>query len=83
MVSAHDALISLNSVPPFGQNVILQNVSTNETQEAIFVFVSKTAAKGGQFAVGIEFTKPNAPFWRVSFPPEDWSPSHPDAKDQR
>src|ERR1700692_1032811 len=60
MVSAHGALISFNSVPPFGQNVILQNVSTNETQEAIVVFVSKTAARGGQFNVGIEFTKPNA-----------------------
>ena len=83
VVNVHGALVRLDSVPLFGQNVILQNVSTNETQEAIVVFVSKAAAKDGKFSVGIEFTKPNASFWHVSFPPEDWSPSHPDAKAQR
>ena len=83
VVNVHGALVRLDSVPLFGQNVILQNVSTNETQEAIVVFVSKAAAKDGKFSVGIEFTKPNASFWHVSFPPEDWSPSHPDAKAKR
>jgi hypothetical protein len=81
VVNAHGALVRLDLVPPFGQKVTLQNSPANETQEAIVVFVGKTAAKDGKFSVGVEFTKPNASFWRVSFPPQDWSRSHPDAKE--
>jgi hypothetical protein len=33
------------------------------------------------YYVGVEFPQPNPEFWGVSFPPEDWSPSHPDAKE--
>jgi hypothetical protein len=80
VVNAHGALVRLGSVPPLRQKVTLQNTSTHETQEAIVVFVPKAAAKDGKFNVGVEFTKPNASFWHVSFPPEDWSLSHPDAK---
>jgi hypothetical protein len=30
--------------------------------------------------VGIEFDEPAPRFWRVAFPPEDWSPHSPEAK---
>ena len=83
VVNAHGALVRLDAVPPLGHKIILQNASTNETEEAIVVFASKTPAKDGKFNVGIEFIKPNASFWHVSFPPEDWSTNHPDAKPQR
>ena len=81
VVNAHGALVRLNAVPLLGQKVTLENISTHETQDAIVVFLGKAAAKGGKISVGIEFTKPNAAFWHVSFPPEDWSLSHPDAKE--
>jgi hypothetical protein len=81
VVNAHGALVRLNSVPPLGQKLTLQNTPVNQTQEAVVVFVGKAAAKDGKFSVGVEFTKPNASFWLVSFPPEDWSRSHPDAKE--
>jgi hypothetical protein len=80
VVNAHGALIRVASVPPLGQRLTLQNKSANQTQEAVVVFVGKTAASDGKFSVGVEFTKPNASFWRVNFPPDDWSRSHPDAK---
>lgn len=80
VVSPYGALIRLGSPLPLGQRIALQNTSTYETQESVVVFVSKDATKDGRFNVGIEFTKPNASFWRVAFPPEGWSPSHPDAK---
>jgi hypothetical protein len=81
VVNAHGALLRLDSVPPIGQKVTLQNIPANETQEAVVVFVGKAAAKDGKFSVGVEFSKPNASFWRVSFPPQNWSRSHPDAKE--
>ena len=80
VVSAHGALVRLDSVPLLGQMVTVQNPRTNEIQEAVVAFLGKVAAKDGKFSVGVEFTNPNASFWRVSFPPEDWSRSHPDAK---
>jgi hypothetical protein len=30
--------------------------------------------------VGIELQKPSPRFWRVAFPPEDWSTRSPEAK---
>ena len=80
VVNAHGALVRLDLVPTIGQTLTLQNKSANQAQEAVVVFVSKEAAKDGKFSVGVEFTKPNASFWRITFPPEDWSLSHPDAK---
>jgi hypothetical protein len=53
-------------------------VSTNETREGKVVFVSE--GKDAKFHVGIELTQPTPHFWHVSFPPEEWSPNHPDAK---
>jgi len=80
VVNAHGCLVRLDLVPPLDQKVTLQNTAANQTQEAVVVFVGKAAAKDGKFSVGVEFTEPNASFWRVSFPPEDWSRSHPHAK---
>ena len=77
-VNAHGALVGLNVEPHLGQNVDLQNVATSETQKSNVVFV--IMAKDGKFVVGIEFAAPNPSFWHMSFPPEDWSISHPDAK---
>jgi hypothetical protein len=30
--------------------------------------------------IGLEFSAPRPTFWRVSFPPEDWTPKHPEAR---
>jgi len=69
MVNAHGALIELGAALPLGLKVMLQNVSTTETQEGMIVFVS--SGKDGRFNVGVEFTKPNPAFWQMTFPPEN------------
>jgi hypothetical protein len=81
VVNAHGGLIRVASVPPLGQKVTLQNTRANQTEEAVVVFIGKAVAKDGKVGVGVEFIKPNASFWRINFPPENWSPSHPDAKE--
>jgi hypothetical protein len=68
VVNAHGALLRLGLVPRLGQTVSLQNTLTKQIQEAVVVFVGETAAKDGKISVGVEFTEPNASFWRVSFP---------------
>jgi hypothetical protein len=81
VVNAHGALVRLNAVPLLGQEVTLENISGHETQDAIVVFLGQAGAKEKKTSVGIQFTKPNPSFWHVSFPPDDWSLSHPDAKE--
>lgn len=78
LVSAHGALMRLPWGVPQGRRLQLQNLVTKLTQNATVAFVK--AGADGIFDVGVEFTQPNSEFWGVSFPPEDWSPSHPDAK---
>ena len=80
VVNAHGALVTLDSVPPSGQEVTLQNTTTDETQTAIVVFVGEAPVKDGKYRVGVEFTEPNPSFWQISFPPADWSISHSDAR---
>jgi len=35
---------------------------------------------GGLIEIGLEFTEARSRFWRVAFPPPDWSPRRPEAK---
>jgi hypothetical protein len=42
-----------------------------------------TQTDGGKFNVALEFKKPNASFWQISFPPEDWSPYDKDTRTSR
>jgi hypothetical protein len=36
--------------------------------------------RSGKAEVGLEFSSPHPTFWRVAFPPEDWTPRHPEAR---
>jgi hypothetical protein len=36
--------------------------------------------RDGKREVGVEFVEPSHGFWRVTFPPEDWSVHSPEAK---
>jgi len=78
VVNAHGALIEMRTPLQSGQNVTMRNQRTNETAECAVKIV--TPADRGKFNVALEFTTPNPGFWRVSFPPEDWTVRHPDAK---
>jgi hypothetical protein len=77
-ISAHGALIAIAAPVYRGQRVTLSNKQTKATLECVVAHVDKTAGEATR--VGVEFMLPNQTFWRVAFPPKDWTPRHPDAK---
>jgi hypothetical protein len=77
-INAHGALILLNARVTSGSTVKLQNNRTLEEQECHVVFLGPVRA--GKSEIGLEFSSPRPTFWRVTFPPEDWSPRHPEAR---
>ena len=78
IVNAHGALIRLHAPVLAGQPVSLTNVKSGEKCGCKVVGV--TSGQNGEPAVGIEFAEPYPRFWRVAFPPEDWSPRSAEAK---
>ena len=77
-ISAHGALIVVAAPVYRGQRFTLSNIQTKAALECIVAHVDKIP--GEQTRVGVEFMMPNQTFWRVAFPPKDWTPRHPDAK---
>src|ERR1700730_1471523 len=77
-INAHGALIMLKARFTSGSKVLLQHKSTQEEQECQVVFLGPV--RGGQAEIGLEFSSPHPTFWRVAFPPEDWTPKHPEAR---
>jgi len=78
VVNAHGALITLAAKVTPGQTLILRNPVTGEEQECRVVHIGNRLAEKTE--VGIEFMQPAPKFWRIAFPPEDWTPRHPDAR---
>jgi hypothetical protein len=78
VVNAHGALVEMSVSPDQGQVVTVQNVRTTEKSDCAVKLVTPSGA--GKFNIALEFTTPNPGFWRISFPPEDWSIRNPDAK---
>ena len=75
-VSAHGALILLSMRIEAGQKILIRSTETLEEQFVRVVHV--TAAAEGKSEVGVEFLKPSPKFWRISFPPDDWTPHDPE-----
>jgi hypothetical protein len=77
-VNAHGALILLNARVISGAIVHVKHNKTEEEQECHAAFLGPV--RSGRAEVGVEFTSPHPTFWRVAFPPEDWSPKSPEAR---
>jgi hypothetical protein len=77
-INAHGALVLLSARVTSGGVIHVKNVKTEEEQECHVAFLGPV--RGGKAEVGLEFSVPRPAFWRVTFPPEDWSPKHPDAR---
>jgi hypothetical protein len=77
VVNAHGALIQLREHVATGQKLRMRNSVTNE--EISCVVMDITPGNTVIPEVGIEFSAPNPHFWRVSFPPADWTPRSPEA----
>jgi hypothetical protein len=77
-VNAHGAMIHLQESVRKGQRIKLRNVATGDELDCMVVDVNLGAPRASE--VAIEFVEPNPRFWRVSFPPADWTPRSPEAK---
>jgi len=77
-LNAHGALILLAMKLFAGDPVTLINPRTEEQQLCRVVYLGPQHSEKQE--VGIEFVKPSPMFWRIAFPPPDWTPLHEDAK---
>jgi PilZ domain len=77
-INAHGALISLKHRLTNGSKVQLRHNMTDEEQECHVVHVGQL--RDGKTEVGLEFSEPRPGFWRVAFPPEDWTSKSPEAR---
>lgn len=77
-VSAHGALVEVSAPLYRGQRLTLSNPQTKDSLECVVAHIDRFPNE--PVKVGVEFLLPNPTFWRVAFPPKDWSPRHPDAK---
>ncbi len=75
VVSAHGGLIYLAMKVRVGQALIVRNPETSEEQSCRVAYSNE--AHDGKCEVGLEFTTPSSNFWRVAFPPSDWTPQDP------
>jgi hypothetical protein len=78
VVNAHGALLQLGERVLVGQLLTVRNLSSNEQLQA--AVAAAGFMQSGKSEIGIEFLEPAPRFWRISFPPEDWSPHSPEAK---
>ena len=77
-INAHGALVLLESRLTSGSRVQLQHKKTQEEHECHVAFLGPV--RSGKAEIGLEFSTPHPTFWRVAFPPEDWTPRHPEAR---
>jgi hypothetical protein len=77
-INAHGALLSLKHRLTSGAKVKMRHNMTEEEQECHVVFLGHV--REGKAEVGLEFSEPHPTFWRVAFPPEDWTPKSPEAR---
>ncbi len=77
-INAHGALILLKARVISGGLVHMKHNKTGEEQECHVAFLGPV--RSGRAEIGVEFTTPSPNFWRVAFPPEDWSPKSPEAR---
>jgi hypothetical protein len=78
IVSAHGALVLLGMTAKLGDALTLRHRKTQE--ELTCRVVNFGTEQSGKRETGVEFDEPNPRFWRIAFPPADWSPRGPDSK---
>jgi hypothetical protein len=78
IVSAHGALLVLSLPVQAGELLILKHAKTQE--ELVCRVINVGPDQLGKREVGVEFERPAPRFWRIAFPPADWTPRSVDAK---
>jgi PilZ domain-containing protein len=80
VISAYGAMLLIEAPITKGRRLVLAKGPGDESLECIAVHIGRQM--GEKVEVGVKFAQPNPAFWKISFPPSDWSPRHPDAKDR-
>jgi PilZ domain len=70
VVNAHGALISLAMRVKPGTRIFVRNRAVADDKECRVVRIQEKHE--GKSEVGMEFLRPDAKFWGLEFPPEDW-----------
>ena len=73
VVNAHGALLALAEKVAPQQRVFMQNTNSGEQKECRVVYVEKQVS--GPTKVAVEFSQPTPSFWRLAYPPADWTAS--------
>ena len=76
IVNAHGSLIAIAAKVEKAQTLRLTNRATRE--ELLCHVVHVGPVSGGKAQVGVEFKSPSPDFWRIAFPPEDWTAPEPE-----
>jgi hypothetical protein len=77
-VNAEGGLLQLRNVVRKGQRLSLFQAKTG--QQAFCIVAHIGAFDDGCAAVRVRFLEPQPEFWHITFPPDDWTPHHPDSK---
>jgi hypothetical protein len=77
-VNAHGAMVLLAMEVSIGQILMLRHSGTGEEVSCRVLYLSPHQSEKRE--VGVDFMKPCAGFWRISFPPPDWTMRSPEAK---
>lgn len=80
-VNADGGLLQLRKAVRKGQRLSLVQAKTGQQEFCIVAHVEPI--EGGFTSVRVQFLEPHPEFWHVSFPPDDWTPRHPDSKFNR
>ena len=79
VLNAHGALLLLRKPVKVKDLLTIKNPVTGDELECRVVSVS-AAEPSGEAKVGVDFIKQAPRFWRIAFPPSDWSIHSPEAK---
>jgi len=77
-VNAHGAKVLLRVKVSIGQLLTLRNSRTEEQVLCRVAYISPHQSEERE--VGLDFMKPCPGFWRISFPPPDWTTRSLEAK---
>lgn len=80
-VNAEGGLLQLRNAVRKGQRLSLFQAKTG--QRAFCIVAHIAPFDDGFAAVRIRFLEPQPEFWHIKFPPDDWTPHHPDSKFNR
>lgn len=78
IIHARGGLLLLRMKVRPGEHLRLQHGKSREQEDCVVAYLEP--AENGYAHVSVQFVEPHPEFWHATFPPEDWTWRHPDAK---